>query len=138
MAEVRMPKMGESMEEGPILRWMKKEGDTVAVDEPIAEVETDKAKVEIPAEEGGTISKIVVQEGQTVAVGAIIAVIGDAGSAASTNGANAAASAQQPTPPHDETPPPSSSSVPRQEYRKRGATYSHSARPPLARLQASP
>ncbi len=138
MAEVRMPKMGDSMEEGTILRWMKKEGDTVAVDEPIAEVETDKANVEIPAEEGGTISKIVVQEGQTVAVGAIIAVIGDAGSAASTNGANAAASAQQPTPPKEETPPPSSSSVPRQEYHKRGATSSHADTPPVERLKASP
>src|SRR5258708_14809011 len=138
MAEVRMPKMGDSMEEGTILRWMKKEGDTVAVDEPIAEVETDKASVEIPAEEGGTIRKIVVQEGQTVAVGAIIAVIGDAGSAASTNGANAAASAQQPTPPKEETPPPSSSSVPRQEYHKRGATSSHADTPPGESVKPSP
>src|SRR5437016_2316471 len=112
MPEIRMPKMGDSMEEGTILRWMKKEGDTVVVDEPIAEVETDKANVEIPAEEGGTISKIVVQEGQTVAVGAVIALIGDAGSAGSTNGANSAAPAQQPAHPNEETPPPPPSSVP--------------------------
>src|SRR5215467_7641687 len=89
MAELHMPKMGDSMEEGTILRWMKKEGDTVAVDEPIAEVETDKANVEIPAEEAGTLSKIVVHEGETVAVGAVIAIIGGA-SAGSNNGAEAA------------------------------------------------
>ena len=77
MPEVRMPKMGDSMEEGTILRWIKHEGDTVAMDEFIAEVETDKANVEIPAEEGGTLTKIVVQEGETVPVGAVIAVIGD-------------------------------------------------------------
>src|SRR5258706_16286111 len=138
MSEIRMPKMGDSMEEGTILRWMKKEGDTVAVDEPIAEVETDKANVEIPAEEGGTISKIVVQEGQTVAVGAVIAFIGDAGSATSTNGANSAASAQQQTPAKDESPTPQSSSVPRQEYHKSGGTPSHADTPPVERLKASP
>jgi pyruvate dehydrogenase E2 component (dihydrolipoamide acetyltransferase) len=137
MAEVRMPKMGDSMEEGTILRWMKKEGDMVAVDEPIAEVETDKANVEIPAEEGGTISKIVVQEGQTVAVGAIIAVIGDAG-AASTNGASSAASPSQPVSLKEESPPASSTSVPRQEYHKGGGPTSHSETPPIERLKASP
>src|SRR5580765_317038 len=77
MAEVRMPKMGDSMEEGTILRWIKREGDSIAVDESIAEVETDKANVEIPAEEAGTLTKIVVSEGHTVAVGAVIAFIGD-------------------------------------------------------------
>jgi len=66
MAEVRMPKMGDGMEEGTILRWMKREGDTVAADEPIAEIETDKANVEMPAEESGTLTKIIVQEGETV------------------------------------------------------------------------
>src|ERR1044071_7358260 len=97
MAEIRMPKMGDSMEEGTILRWMKKEGDTVAEDEPIAEVETDKANVEIPSEEAGTLSKIVVQEGQTVAVGAVIAIIGAGG--ASSNGAEAASKPTGPAKP---------------------------------------
>ena len=78
MAEVRMPKMGDGMEEGTILRWLKRDGDAVAVEEPIAEVETDKANVEIPAEEAGIIARIVVQEGETVPVGAVIAYIGTA------------------------------------------------------------
>jgi pyruvate dehydrogenase E2 component (dihydrolipoamide acetyltransferase) len=88
-----MPKMGDSMEEGTLLRWMKREGDTVALDEMIAEVETDKASVEIPSPEAGTISKILVQEGETVAVGAVIAMIGDG---ASGNGAHAAPAASKP------------------------------------------
>src|SRR5689334_4549161 len=77
MAEIRMPKMGDGMEEGTILRWMKREGDSIRVDEPIAEIETDKANVEMPAEEAGTLTKIVVAEGQTVPVGAVIALIGE-------------------------------------------------------------
>ncbi|NLH99727.1 MAG: 2-oxo acid dehydrogenase subunit E2 [Chthonomonadales bacterium] len=76
MAEVRMPKMGDGMEEGTILRWLKRDGDTVAVEEPIAEIETDKANVEIPAEEAGVLARIVVPEGETVPVGAVIAYIG--------------------------------------------------------------
>jgi pyruvate dehydrogenase E2 component (dihydrolipoamide acetyltransferase) len=86
MPEVRMPKMGDGMEEGTILRWIKQEGDTIAVEEPIAEIETDKANVEMPAEDAGTLSKIVVREGETVAVGAVIAYIGEPGPAA-TDGA---------------------------------------------------
>lgn len=78
MAEVHMPKMGDGMEEGKILRWLKKEGDLVAVEEPIAEIETDKASVEIPAEDEGVLSRIIVKEGDTVPVGELIALIGDA------------------------------------------------------------
>lgn len=83
MAEIRMPKMGDGMEEGTILRWLKKEGDAIGAEEPIAEIETDKANVEIPAEEEGILARIVVPEGQTVPVGAVIAIVatsaGDAG-----------------------------------------------------------
>jgi pyruvate dehydrogenase E2 component (dihydrolipoamide acetyltransferase) len=90
MAEVRMPKMGDGMEEGTILRWMKQEGDSVKADEPIAEIETDKANVEMPAEESGTLTKIMVKEGETVPVGAVIAIIGDGSAKGSSgNGAHA-------------------------------------------------
>ncbi len=89
MAEVRMPKMGDGMEEGTVLRWMKKVGDTISVNDEIAEIETDKANVPVPAEDAGTLTKIVVQEGETVPVGAVIAYIGEAGSAPSTNGTSA-------------------------------------------------
>ena len=88
MAEVRMPKMGDGMEEGTLLRWLKREGDSVTVNESIAEIETDEANVEMPAEESGTLTKIIVQEGQTVPVGAVLAHIG----AVSGNGGKATAS----------------------------------------------
>jgi len=77
MAEVRMPKMGDGMEEGTILRWLKREGDRVELEEAIAEVETDKANVEIPAEEAGVLARIMAAEGETVPVGGVIAYIGD-------------------------------------------------------------
>jgi len=76
MAEITMPKMGDGMEEGTINAWLKKEGDQVKSGEAIAEIETDKASVEITAYETGILSKIIVQQGQTVPVGAVIGVIG--------------------------------------------------------------
>jgi pyruvate dehydrogenase E2 component (dihydrolipoamide acetyltransferase) len=79
MAEIRMPKMGDGMEEGTINAWLKREGDTVAVGEPIAEVETDKANVEISAYESGVLTRIIVQVGETVPVGAVIAQVGGQG-----------------------------------------------------------
>ena len=82
MAEVRMPKMSDGMEEGTVLRWLKREGEQVVINEPIAEIETDKANVEMPAEESGTISRIVVTEGQTVPVGAVLAHIGEVSASA--------------------------------------------------------
>jgi pyruvate dehydrogenase E2 component (dihydrolipoamide acetyltransferase) len=76
MAEIRMPKMGDGMEEGTINVWLKKVGDQVTEGDPIAEVETDKANVEIAAYETGTLTKIIVQVGETVPVGDVIAIIG--------------------------------------------------------------
>lgn len=76
MADIRMPKMGDGMEEGKINRWLKREGDAIAVGEVIAEIETDKASVEITAYDAGILTKIVVPEGGSVPVGEIIAVIG--------------------------------------------------------------
>ena len=72
---VVMPKMGESIAEGTVLRWLKKEGDQVQKDEPILEISTDKVDTEVPAPFAGTLSKIVAQEKETVAVGATIAYI---------------------------------------------------------------
>ena len=89
MAEVRMPKMGDGMEEGTINIWLKREGDQVTAGEPLAEIETDKANVEISAYETGVLSKIVVQVGETVPVGDVIALIG--GDAALKSGGNGAA-----------------------------------------------
>lgn len=72
--EVRIPSLGESITQGVIVRWIKKEGDTVETDEPILELETDKASVEIPATAAG-ILHVIQPEGATVAVGAVVATI---------------------------------------------------------------
>ncbi len=75
---VVMPKMGESIAEGTILRWLKKEGDKVEKDEMLVEISTDKVDTEVPSTFAGTLSKIVAQEKETVAVGATIAFIATA------------------------------------------------------------
>lgn len=76
MKKVEMPKMGDTMEEGKILHWMKKEGDTVKKGESLAEVETDKVNIEIEAFASGTLRKILVSEGESAPIGAVIALIG--------------------------------------------------------------
>jgi len=76
MKKVEMPKMGDTMEEGKILHWMKKEGDTVKKGESLAEVETDKVNIEIEAFSSGTLRKILVSEGESAPIGAAIALIG--------------------------------------------------------------
>ncbi len=76
---VVLPPLGESVTEGTVTRWLKQVGDTVAADEPLVEVSTDKVDTEIPAPAGGIILAIRVPEDATVAVGAELAVIGDAG-----------------------------------------------------------
>jgi pyruvate dehydrogenase E2 component (dihydrolipoamide acetyltransferase) len=75
ISEVVMPQMGADMEEGTIIRWLKKEGDEVKRGEIIAEIETDKANVEIEAFESGVFRKVLAPEGETVSVGTVIAVI---------------------------------------------------------------
>jgi 2-oxoglutarate dehydrogenase E2 component (dihydrolipoamide succinyltransferase) len=79
---VTMPALGESVTEGTVTRWLKSEGDEVAVDEPLLEVSTDKVDTEIPSPVAGTLTKILVQEDDTVPVGADLAVIGGSAPAA--------------------------------------------------------
>jgi 2-oxoglutarate dehydrogenase E2 component (dihydrolipoamide succinyltransferase) len=78
---VLLPALGESVTEGTVTRWLKKVGDTVAVDEPLVEVSTDKVDTEIPSPFAGVLEQILVQEDETVAVGAALAIIGSAGGA---------------------------------------------------------
>jgi pyruvate dehydrogenase E2 component (dihydrolipoamide acetyltransferase) len=73
--EVPMPQMGESIAEGTVSKWLKKVGDDVGRDEPLLEISTDKVDAEIPAPAAGTLAEIVVNEGDTVEVGTIVAVI---------------------------------------------------------------
>ncbi|MDQ7850709.1 MAG: dihydrolipoamide acetyltransferase family protein [Armatimonadota bacterium] len=82
MAEVIMPKMGDAMTEGKVLRWIKQQGEAVQVGEALAEIETDKVNVELPADEAGVLAQILVPEGQTVPVGQPIAIIARPGEAA--------------------------------------------------------
>jgi len=81
-----MPRLGESVTEGTILRWLKGEGDEVAQDEPIAEVETDKVTAELPSPLGGRIQKFLVSEGTTVDVGTEIALMATGAEAEGPNG----------------------------------------------------
>src|SRR5664279_6076011 len=94
--QVVMPAMGDSVAEGIVLEWRKQEGDSVAVDDTIVEISTDKVDAEVPAPVAGTLVKIHAGEGETVAVGALLAEIatvdgappagsdGDGGAAAET------------------------------------------------------
>jgi len=89
--EVLMPQMGESITEGTITKWLKKVGDTVQRDEPIFEISTDKVDAEIPSPVAGTLSEIKVEEGKTVTINTVVAIIGGAAGAASKAAAPAAA-----------------------------------------------
>ena len=84
MTDVVMPKMGESIQEGKILRWLKKPGDKVERDEILLEISTDKVDTEVPSPVAGTLAELLAAEGDTVEVGAVIARLGTAGSVAST------------------------------------------------------
>ena len=75
MSSVKMPQLGETVIEGTILKWLKQEGDDVAIDEPLFEISTDKVDTEVPASEAGVLTKILVPEGSTVAVGTEVAEI---------------------------------------------------------------
>ena len=79
--EVTMPQMGESVVEGTIAKWLVKEGEQVTEDQPLVEISTDKVDTEIPSPSAGVIAKLVAQEGETLPVGAVLAVIDLGGSA---------------------------------------------------------
>lgn len=86
---VIMPQMGESVAEGTIVRWLKAVGDEVERDEPIFEISTDKVDAEIPAPESGVLLEIKVGEGETVEVGTVVAVMGEAGESAGDSASEA-------------------------------------------------
>lgn len=106
-----MPQLGETVLEATVTRWLKRPGDTVEMDEPLVEVSTDKVDSEIPSPAAGSLTKILVQEGETVLVGAIMAEIDGEMDAGSSNGSPAnEAPASQPeepvTPPEPSVPAP--------------------------------
>ncbi|MEP3430780.1 MAG: 2-oxoglutarate dehydrogenase complex dihydrolipoyllysine-residue succinyltransferase [Roseibium sp.] len=82
--EIRVPTLGESVSEATIAQWFKKPGDAIAQDEPLVELETDKVTVEVPAPSSGTLESILVKEGDTVEVGALLGQIAEGAGAAKT------------------------------------------------------
>ena len=91
---VVMPELGESVTEGTITQWLKAVGDTVSVDEPLLEVSTDKVDTEVPSPVAGVLLEIRAEEDDTIEVGDVIAIIGDAGEAPTTTPAAPAAPAE--------------------------------------------
>ena len=98
MAEITLPQLGETVTEGTITRWFKKVGDTIAADEPLFEVSTDKVDTEVPSPIAGTLTEIRVAEGETVAVGTVIAVVDGAGATPTPTPAPAPVAAPAPAP----------------------------------------
>src|SRR4249919_936848 len=108
---VTLPALGESVTEGTVSRWLKQVGDTVEADEPLLEVSTDKVDTEIPSPTAGVLLEIRAQEDETVEVGAVLAVIGEAseadgrGSPASEAPAAEAAPSEEAAPAEEAAPP---------------------------------
>ncbi|MFZ8757436.1 2-oxoglutarate dehydrogenase, E2 component, dihydrolipoamide succinyltransferase [Microbacterium sp. HMH0099] len=103
---VVLPALGESVTEGTVTRWLKQVGDTVQEDEGLLEISTDKVDTEIPSPVSGVIEEILVQEDETVEVGAVLAKIGDGSGAASSDDAPQSAPAQQEAAPAEEPAAP--------------------------------
>jgi pyruvate dehydrogenase E2 component (dihydrolipoamide acetyltransferase) len=103
MADIQMPQLGETVTEGTITKWFKQVGEQVAEDEPLFEVSTDKVDSEVPSPAGGYVTEILVPEGETVEVGAVLARIGDSPAGGGEAGAPAGEAAPAPAP--AEAPP---------------------------------
>ncbi|WP_029253613.1 2-oxoglutarate dehydrogenase, E2 component, dihydrolipoamide succinyltransferase [Paraoerskovia marina] len=106
--EITLPALGESVTEGTVTRWLKSVGDTVEVDEPLLEVSTDKVDTEVPSPIAGTVQKILVEEDETVEVGAVLAVVG-------SGAAPAAEPEKAPEPEPEKAPEPEKSPEPEPE-----------------------
>ncbi|MCX7620001.1 MAG: 2-oxo acid dehydrogenase subunit E2 [Acidimicrobiales bacterium] len=105
MAEVTMPQLGETVTEGTITKWFKQVGDTVAVDEVLFEVSTDKVDSEVPSPVAGVLTEIRANEGDTVPVGAVIAVVSDATVVPAAGSPSEKAAPPVPVPPSPPPPP---------------------------------
>src|SRR5947207_8134291 len=99
-SDVVMPQMGVSVSEGTITKWLKQQGEQVEADEPLLEISTDKVDTEVPSPGSGTLTQILVQEGETVAVGTKVAQIGGA---AAGDGTAPSAPAAEEAPPEPAT-----------------------------------
>ncbi|HET6645685.1 MAG TPA: biotin/lipoyl-containing protein, partial [Pyrinomonadaceae bacterium] len=152
--EVVMPQMGESIAEGTITKWLKKVGDRVERDEPLFEISTDKVDAEIPSPAAGTLTEVRFQEGDTVEVNKVVAVLDGGGAAASESTPPATVvEAAKPeavpvapapsTPPPAPTPPPAQPPAPTraeapQSEPSRPAAQAAAAESPSAQSKAAP
>jgi pyruvate dehydrogenase E2 component (dihydrolipoamide acetyltransferase) len=125
--DVRLPELGESVTEGTVTRWLKQVGDSVALDEPLLEISTDKVDTEIPSPVAGTVIDIKVAEDETVEVGAVLAVVGA--------GEGAPAEATAPTSPATSDTP---AAVPGESATAAPAPAPAAAQAPAAPAQAAP
>jgi pyruvate dehydrogenase E2 component (dihydrolipoamide acetyltransferase) len=118
MPDVQMPRLSDSMETGKILRWLKKEGEEVHKGEPLVEIESDKANIEVEAYASGQLSKIVVAEGESAPIGAVIAKIGGNGGSAPTAEKPAAPQEQAPAAEPEQKPRPVTAQAPKPQATK--------------------
>ena len=92
--EVKVPTLGESVTEATVGQWLKKPGEAVALDEPIVSLETDKVAVDVPSPVAGTLGDIIAKEGDTVNVGALLAMVNEGAAAAAAPAASPAPAAK--------------------------------------------
>jgi len=101
-ADIVMPRLSDSMEEGTILRWIKSEGDEVAIGDELVEIETDKANMVYEADEAGTLIEVIAQEGDTLPIGEVIARVGEAGETSGDGGSKQKSEPEAPETSDDE------------------------------------
>jgi pyruvate dehydrogenase E2 component (dihydrolipoamide acetyltransferase) len=131
--DVIMPQMGESIVEGTITKWLKKPGDSIQKDEPLFEISTDKVDAEIPSPASGVLSEIKSQEGSTVQVNAVVAVIAEAGG----EGKAPSAPAKAAEPPAEKPAPAAEAAPAKQEAAKSDAPQPEAPAPAKASGQAA-
>src|SRR6478609_395858 len=143
---VTMPRLGESVTEGTVTRWLKAEGEHVDADEPLLEVSTDKVDTEVPSPASGTLLSIKVQEDETVEIGVELAVIGEAGEGGGegsedSSGESAQAEEHEPEPEPEPEPEKKPEPEPEPEPEKQPEPARHAApaaaAPPPAQAPSS-
>ncbi|PIE25912.1 MAG: 2-oxoglutarate dehydrogenase, E2 component, dihydrolipoamide succinyltransferase [Micrococcales bacterium] len=130
---VRMPALGESVTEGTVTRWLKSVGDTVEVDEPLLEVSTDKVDTEVPSPVAGTLTKILVDEDETVEVGADLCLVGDGSQVAGDQPAD-----QTPAREQAPAPAPVAEAAPQQQVPQQQAVTRETGEAQPAPVQPAP
>ena len=131
--EIRVPTLGESVTEATVGKWLKKPGDAVKADDPLVELETDKVSVEVPAPAAGVLGEIAVAEGATVAVGAVLGLLGDGAGAAAKPAAAAPAPAAAPAKPAEPKPAPATAKAEPVAEKPKAATGGDMPPSPAAR-----